>query len=186
MDLTNEWYIYDDAIDSATCTKIIELADNDFEQGKMYGTASSKNERASDVFWTKEQWLIDLIWSYMQDANEQAGWQYKIVGIEPMQITRYKTDDFINFHTDGGSDNFTPDNRIRKLSMTVILNDAYEGGQFQFASLTREPRAEINTTKYNGTGTVIVFPSFMMHRVKPVTKGVRYSLVAWFIGEPFK
>ena len=69
MDLTNEWYIYDDAIDSATCTKIIELADNDFEQGKMYGTASSKNERASDVFWTKEQWLIDLIWSYMQDAT---------------------------------------------------------------------------------------------------------------------
>ena len=34
-------------------------------------------------------------------------------------------------------------------------------------------------------GTVIVFPSYMVHRVRPVTKGTRYSLVSWFCGEPF-
>ena len=186
MDLNNEWYIYENAIDSATCTKIIELAGNDFEEGKMYGTASGKNDRASDISWTKEQWVYDLIYPYMLEANERAGWQYEIISAEPIQIARYKTDDFLNFHTDGGSDNFTPNSRIRKLSMTVILNDAYDGGQFQFASLTRDAESYITTTKYNGTGTVIVFPSFMMHRIKPVTKGVRYSLVAWFVGEPFK
>ena len=35
-------------------------------------------------------------------------------------------------------------------------------------------------------GTIIVFPSYLVHRVKPVVKGTRYSLVVWFCGEPFK
>ena len=165
MDLNNEWYIYENAIDSATCTKIIESAGDNFEEGKMYGTPSGRKDRATEIAWTKEQWIYDLIWPYMEDANERADWQYEIISAEPMQIARYNTDDFINFHTDGRSDNSTPNSHIRKLSMTVILNDDYEGGDFQFASLTRDAETSISTTKYTGTGTVIVFPSFMMHRV---------------------
>ena len=74
---------------------------------------------------------------------------------------------------------------VRKLSMTVLLNDNYEGGEFQFATLNNE-KCKIDTPKFNTTGSIVVFPSDMEHRIAPVTKGIRYSLVVWFLGPPFK
>ena len=62
--------------------------------------------------------------------------------------------------------------------MSILLNDDYEGGNFEFRGMGEEECLE-------GEGTVIVFPSFNWHQVTPVTKGTRYSLVAWFVGPPF-
>jgi PKHD-type hydroxylase len=61
--------------------------------------------------------------------------------------------------------------------MTIVLNEDYEGGEFEFFDDKRLIKEK--------TGTVIVFPSYIVHRVRPVTKGIRYSLVVWFCGEPF-
>ena len=69
--------------------------------------------------------------------------------------------------------------------MTILLNSNYSGGEFQFCSY-RQREEVISTPEIGGTGTVIVFPSAMDHQVKPVTKGIRYSLVGWFLGPPFK
>jgi len=69
--------------------------------------------------------------------------------------------------------------------MTVLLHDNYEGGEFQFATLNQE-KCIITSPEFNKTGMIIVFPSDMEHRVAPVTKGTRYSLVVWFLGPPFK
>ena len=74
---------------------------------------------------------------------------------------------------------------VRKLSMTVLLNDNYEGGEFQFVTYNKE-ECDINTPEFNKTGSIVVFPSDVEHRVTPVTKGIRYSLVVWFLGSPFK
>ena len=126
----------------------------------------------------------------MLTANEQAGWKYDIVAAESCQITRYIKDGFYSWHKDGiGSHNEIynyPDNKIlhgnvRKLSMSIVLNSNFEGGDFEIAGLPGEnkiPKLE--------EGSIIVFPSFMEHRVAPVTKGIRYSLVSWFIGLPFR
>ncbi|MGB0178111.1 MAG: 2OG-Fe(II) oxygenase, partial [Owenweeksia sp.] len=70
----------------------------------------------------------------------------------------------------------------RKLSMTVQLSDPadYEGGDLEFMinqKVVTAPRTR---------GTVIVFPSFILHRVTPVTKGVRHSVVGWVSGTPFR
>ena len=65
--------------------------------------------------------------------------------------------------------------------MSIVLNSDFEGGDFEISGLDDEnkfPRLE--------EGSIIVFPSFMGHRVAPVTKGIRYSLVAWFVGSPFR
>ena len=72
--------------------------------------------------------------------------------------------------------------------MSIILNNNYDGGQLQFVTLNRDGdgEAKIHTPKNQNTGYIIIFPSFMVHRVKPVTRGVRYSLVSWFVGPPFK
>ena len=72
---------------------------------------------------------------------------------------------------------------VRKLSMSVLLNDNFEGGAFEFATYGKEDC--IITPIEVEAGSVIVFPSWMEHRVAPVTKGIRYSLVTWFVGPPF-
>ena len=197
MDLTNEWYFYEQALDKTTCNKIVKLASKDFEKGTVIEESGFRltSKRISDVFWTQEQWLYDLVWPYMEAANETAGWKYDITAAEAMQITRYKKGGFYNFHKDGRSDTLgaydKPENKfmhgnIRKLSMSIILNNNYEGGQLQFVSLNQDGKVKIYTPKNQNTGYIIVFPSFMGHRVKSVTRGVRYSLVCWFLGLPFK
>ena len=67
---------------------------------------------------------------------------------------------------------------MKLLAKELSIQVKDEGGELQFFGqqiLTKEK-----------TGTVIVFPSYMVHKVNPVTKGTRYSLVAWFVGEPFQ
>ena len=68
--------------------------------------------------------------------------------------------------------------------MTVQLSDGseYEGGDFELRDGTANP---LNQTELKQKGTVLIFPSFLSHRVKPVTKGVRKTLVAWFEGKAF-
>lgn len=70
----------------------------------------------------------------------------------------------------------------RKLSMTIQLStpDQYEGGDLEFKDLPQQ------LEDIKGRGTVIMFPSFMMHRVTPITSGTRYVLVAWQYGPEWR
>ena len=197
MNLTNEYYYFTEAIDKKTCNKIIKLGDKGFDEATVGhgGTEiTDKQIRTSKTAWSNDQWIYDLIWPYMEEANAQSGWKYDIKAAESVQITRYTEGEFYTFHKDGKSDNLSaynePQNKfrhgnVRKLSMSIILNDAYEGGGFEFATLEKEV-SNIYTPYFNRLGSIIVFPSFLTHRVEPVTKGTRYSLVSWFIGPPFK
>ena len=207
---TNEWFYFTDGLNKKTCNKIRNSAKGKWKESGVdtkKGTTDEeritgskqipgidKKVRISDIIWTNDQWIYDTIWPYMQEANERAGWKYDIKGAESMQITRYKKGGFYSFHKDGKGDHLSaydlPDSEfmhghVRKLSMTVLLNDNYEGGEFQFATYGNE-KCEITTPEFNKTGMIIMFPSDMEHRVAPVTKGIRYSLVVWFLGPPFK
>jgi len=207
---TNEWFYFIGALDKNTCNKIRNVAKGKWAKSEIdtnksitdeeritgakpiYGT--DKKERISDIVWTQEQWIYNTIWPYMEGANERAGWKYDIRFAESMQITRYKKGGFYYFHKDGPGDHLSaydePDNEfkhghVRKLSMTVLLNDNYEGGEFQFAEYKQE-KCKIITPEFNKIGSIVVFPSDMEHRVAPVTKGIRHSLVTWFLGPPFR
>ena len=211
MNTVNEWFYFTDGLCKNTCNKIRNVAKGKWKESEVYtnkiitdeeritGTPKQisdidKDSRISDTVWTEDQWIYDTIWPWMEQANERAGWKYDITGAETMQITRYKKGGFYYFHKDGKGDHLStydlPDNEflhghVRKLSMTVLLNDNYEGGEFQFATYSEE-ECEIHTPEFNKTGMIIVFPSDMEHRIAPVTKGIRYSLVTWFLGPPFK
>ena len=206
---TNEWYIFNGEVDKQTCNKIKKLAQGKWEEssvdtskettdeerrtGKKGDYKPDPKQRISDVSWVTDQWVYDTIWPYMQEANQKAGWGYHIKAAESMQITRYRKGGFYNFHRDGYGDHLSvyndPQNdflngHVRKLSMTTLLSDNYEGGEFQFAGYSQE-ECTISTPEFTKIGSIIVFPSAMEHRVAPVTKGVRYSLVTWFVGPPF-
>ena len=123
--------------------------------------------------------------------NFQTNW------IESFQITRYAKNEFYDWHVDQKEDPYpiTAPNKnyrgkMRKLSLTINLSDpmTYKGGrlQFEFSKTSRQQSVIRECVEARAQGSVIVFPSFVLHRVTPVTEGVRYSLVAWFLGEPFR
>ena len=202
-----EWWCFGEAIDKETCKNIKNLKNREWEKAKINTSRGlmethhdegvykrDDNHRITDVSWTSEQWLYDLVWPYMETANYSSGWRYVIKSAENMQITRYKKKGFYGFHRDGEGDHLsvydTPRNnfkhgRVRKLSMSILLNDSYEGGEFEIASYDKE-KCTISVPEFNKAGSIIVFPSITEHRVSPVTKGTRYSLVVWFLGPPFK
>ena len=206
---TNEWYIFNQEIDKTTCNKIKKLGQGNWEEssvdiskdvtdeerrtGKKGDYKPDSKVRISEVFWTNEQWIYDLTFPYMYEANKQAGWNLDIKAAESMQLTRYRKGGFYSFHKDGNSDHLSaydePGNpfmhgRVRKMSMSILLNDNFEGGGFEFASYAKE-KCSITPIEWKA-GDIIFFPAGVEHRVAPVTKGVRYSLVNWFVGPPIR
>lgn len=117
---------------------------------------------------------------YIEMANQSAEWGYSITGQEPTQLARYKSID--NGHYDWHMDSGPPQNGIqRKLTCVILLNDPseFEGGVLQFKGMEDKIILEKQ-------GTIVVFPSFVEHKVTPVTKGVRYTAVTWAIGPSFR
>ena len=161
--------------------------------------------RDSGVHWFNNPNLSNIIRGCVDIVNYESGWQYDIRDQETFQFTKYTKDQHYGWHTDGhgchksarksanlhNSDTLQYTRQtnllgtVRKISVSAILNEDYEGGELQFKTLTPMGKVQIATVKGN-KGDVIVFPSYLNHRVTPVTKGTRYSVVAWYGGPPFK
>jgi len=179
------WWRFDNAIDSKMCNKIIKLADKKWEKATTKGE-EGQDKRKTNICWTTEQWLYDIVFDYMRSANQQSGWDFEVDAAESMQIGKYSKGCFYDYHNDGNGvtvydmpENKWLNNKTRKLSMSIFLNDNYEGGEFKFLGDDEEKSIKEK-------GTVLVFPSYMTHCVEKVTKGNRYSLVVWFLGPKFK
>ena len=98
---------------------------------------------------------------------------------EPAQFTEYPKGGFYDWHMDLDV-NGAHEPPIRKISMTILLSDSstFKGGHLEFMEKNKTPELK--------QGQAIFFASFIRHRVAPVTKGIRRSLVMWFGGTPFK
>ena len=101
---------------------------------------------------------------------------------EPAQFTVYPKKGFYDWHMDLNAFGQTGDNPIRKISMTLLLSDPSEftGGDLLFSEMGDNKPLPLKQ------GQAIFFASFLRHKVAPVKKGVRKSLVMWFGGPPFK
>jgi PKHD-type hydroxylase len=183
----NQFCVVNDAFTDEEIEKIIDLEDlqkfqqggvgNGNEQGKV-----NKKARTSDVMWINHDhnsdWLFQKF-SHLVSMVNSDHFMYNIEGFENFQYTRYRKGEFYDWHIDSG-DMWTPFER--KISATIILNDPkdYEGGEFQcvIGGRVDEPM----TVKPN-KGDAIFFASWMPHRVVPVTKGIRKSLVCWVMGK---
>jgi PKHD-type hydroxylase len=175
-------------VPSDVCKKIIDVV-KDWKEGTVETpdreSKGEHNIRKSDIFWSYDQWIFDYIWKYMDVFNEITGLRYDISGVESIQITKYEKGDYYNFHFDGkGSHKNVVYEKVRKISMTIQLNEDYEGGEFKVAWC--DEGKLLTETLGKSEGTIILFPSILEHCITPVTSGTRYSLVAWFIGVPFK
>lgn len=173
------YWMWDKKIPKEYCDLIIKEADWEKEEKAKVSVNGKLNTkiRKTDVVWKDFYSVIGCIADrYIRLANVAAEWNYNLNNTENIQIGKYHSGGFYKWHKD-----VVPlDENPRKLSFTLLLNDPKEftGGNFEFKNLKNQPIME--------QGSIIVFPSFLEHRVTPVTKGTRYSAVTWMLGPNFK
>ena len=172
------------------CDHVIKFAkEQQFIRG-MIGNKKDKgfdeedlNVRKSEIVWLNEPWINRHLHPFVHHANRNAGWNFQYTGHENIQFTKYVDDGHYDWHADMDVE---PPNHgiVRKISMTIPLVDGseYEGGDFVIKNSFGD---EIVIKEARKKGSVIVFPSFLLHKVTPVTSGTRYSLVMWTLGQPF-
>tara|TARA_R100000544_G_C2226299_1_gene60975 strand:+ start:427 stop:1047 length:621 start_codon:yes stop_codon:yes gene_type:complete len=170
-------------------------ANKTLEQHEEDGLEQLKKYRDSKVNWLDENWIYKDIQSVFDQANKDANWNYHWDRMEQAQFTKYQKGQYYHWHVDSKDKPFDDPKekflykKIRKLSMSLLLSDPdeYEGGDFEFDfSNVEQGSIQHNLKELSGKGSMVVFPSHTYHRVKPVTKGTRYSLVVWCVGDPFK
>jgi PKHD-type hydroxylase len=139
--------------------------------------------RKTQVSWIalnpETQWIYDRLGYIARQLNFQF-FGFDLTGFyEDLQYTVYDGEGACyGWHRDKGGDTQVP----RKLSMTLQLSDPseYDGGELQL-SLEASP-----LTLAKGKGILHAFPSYVLHQVTPVTRGVRRSLVVWLVGPRFR
>ena len=159
-----------------------------------------QKKRKSEIVWINDQWIYKEIHPFIHEANKTAGWNFDWDFSESCQFTKYGVGQHYGWHCDSWDkpydkpDDLNSHGKIRKLSVTVSLSDPseYEGGNLEFdfrnqVDWERNKKSKIKEcTEIRPRGSIIVFPSFVWHRVNPVTRGTRYSLVIWNLGKPFR
>ena len=152
------------------------------------GSITNSEYRTSELRWidkndVNSKFIADTLWNYAQEANRKS-FGFHIDLIKEIQYTTYRAEEGGKY--DWHHDTFwgNPTMYDRKLSVVVQLTDPseYEGGEFELDAQYNQP----NPTDLKKKGTIIVFPSFINHRVTQVTSGVRKSLVTWIEGPKFK
>jgi PKHD-type hydroxylase len=174
-----DYWKWDSEVPDWLCDKIISDIDWDAsEKGKVGDEINftiDQKTRITDVVWIKNHSPIGCIaQTYIRTANVSANWNFDLNFCEQIQIGKYKQNGKYDWHIDMIDNPKNP----RKLSISILLNDSFEGGAFEF----RKPGLDVELKK----GSILVFPSYLEHRVAPVTSGVRYSAVTWFHGPQFK
>jgi PKHD-type hydroxylase len=181
-DKIENWAYMDNLFTPEECAEIIRIGENKLLQKATI----SDNKKVSEIRDSQVSWLygndVEFVFRRVTDAvlnlNDQF-FNFDLFGLaEGFQFTRYDAPSgFYGMHIDKnlyGS--------VRKLSLTIQLSEPekYEGGEL---ALQLSKEAELMPKEL---GKMIVFPSYVLHEVRPVTKGTRYSLVAWVTGKPFK
>ena len=189
--VTFPWVYWDNGFTDMEIDGIVKYCE---DQGTILGTTFGtkdeeeiKKHRVSDIKFhnrsPETSWIFDRLNGIIQATNEQY-FGFHLNGYSMFQYTTYdaEKEGRYDWHTDMEfTTSHSTDLEPRKLSLTLLLNDGFEGGQFQINNGKESTPIDVPCHK----GRVILFPSFMIHRVAPVTKGIRRSLVVWVIGPKF-
>ena len=150
--------------------------------GKKGGATVDTKTRTSHISWIPFKKMPDMYKDIEKTMNKTNGNHFGFDGMqitEMAQYTEYPSGGFYDWHMDSDV-NFVHEPTVRKISMTCLLSheSEFEGGELEIEK-------EENKVKLV-QGQAIFFASFIRHRVAPVTKGVRKSLVMWFGGPPLR
>lgn len=193
--INENWAYANELFSPSECDKIIHL----IKDGKLstplnYGSTGDLNGesnfedfskvRISPISWIRSDneetfWIFERMESMIIQINKDY-FNYDLSEIQSLQFTAYDSEEkgFYGKHIDM----MYKSNSTRKLSVSVQLSgpEDYEGGDL-LLHISEPP-----LTLPKRRGTAIFFPSYSLHEVTPVTKGIRYSLVSWVVGPRFK
>jgi len=209
MHLLNYYWYFTKAVPVGLCNKILKLGKSKKAKQAVVGETKKdqllnkqemetlKVKRNSKVVWLDEPWIYKIIQPFVNTANRNAGWNFEWDWSEPAQFTQYKKGMYYNWHIDSLPEPYINEGplqgKIRKLTSVLVLSNTseYKGGELEFQFQAEDPQFNKGrkikvANEVAPKGSIIVFPSFVWHRVKPVTKGVRYSMPTWHLGYPFK
>lgn len=185
MYLQNVYHLKEGIVPNSLCDEIISNGENEQIRDAVIQDGD-KSSRKSKVSWLNDEKLQTSLRNLLQIANDESGWNFSLTEFEPLQYTIYKPGDHYDWHIDSHAKPYD-NGLIRKLSFTMCLNDDYEGGEIELCLPNPKPDKH-KFFKFNDVfkkGTMIVFPSFVWHKVHAVTKGTRKVLVGWVVGKPF-
>lgn len=189
----NCWNFYN-ALSHETVDQIVQILQDEplhrgvvKENGQSIAFTEDNEVRKSNVAFLDKQKhnsIFNLLYQYAVESNKMA-YGFDIKSVEDVQFTVYDGTEngFYDWHIDTWWGN--PTMSDRKISMTVQLSNRedYKGGDFEIKGIDFSPEDKI---RVKNKGAIITFPSFLEHRVTPVTEGKRMSLVAWVQGDKFK
>ena len=174
-----------DAFSAAECDRIVAAvrAAEASDAGLVRG-ARDHNLRRADLVWVDDLdgmgWVADRLVDVVREANRGFGFDLDAMAESP-QVARYGAErqGHFGWHSDIGEG---PVAARRKLTLVVQLSEAaaYEGGALELM-----PGAGVLTAE-KARGWATAFPSFVIHRVTPVTRGERHSLTIWAHGPAFR
>jgi len=192
------FYVFPRAIVPDVCEQIVkDCKKNILKKASIYGSDKKGRDdpeiRKTSIHFVKDKdnKVNELAWHFLREANK-IQFNYDLEYFQAIQFAEYKNGGFYGWHKDDSG--LSKSNEIRKLSLTLVLSapDTFEGGELQFYNGDRpmddvgEITGEQVKNDIKSQGTVIVFDSRDWHRVTPVTKGVRHSIVCWTVGANFK
>lgn len=188
--VTYPYVWWDKAFTDDELKQIIDYCeDGGLERATIVGGGDINKIRRCDIkFHTRNNdtaWFFDRMNTIITSLNDQF-YNFDLNGYDVFQYTSYdaKEQGTYHWHMDTIMDDVLPNHMVqpRKLSLTLLLNDDFEGGEFMINMGNETHARHVEIPK----GRVIAFPSFMIHSVKPVTKGFRKSAVIWVTGPKFK
>jgi len=180
-DKTHDWAYIDNLFTPEECAQIITIGNTKLEKARVQDKSKTLEVRESQVAWLYSN-DIEFAFRRVTDGilyvNNEF-FNFDLFGLaEGFQFTRYDAPTgHYGMHVDK-----ILNGEVRKLSLTIQLSspEDYEGGDL---ALQLGKEADLMSKEL---GKMLVFPSYVLHEVRPVTKGTRYSLVAWITGKPFK
>jgi PKHD-type hydroxylase len=188
------WQMWEMRFSKPTCERIVSLAKLLPEEEAKIGGGKDLGRTDNQIRRSKLRWLIGSMPDFkdlyldvvdMFHAANRNCFGVDLWHLHEMQFTEYNSENegCYDWHIDTMFQDPKPSQR--KLSMVIQLSDPadYEGGQLELQPWFMEPPS---ADKLKGQGSVIIFPSLLHHRVTPVTKGTRYSLVAWMEGPAWR
>jgi len=209
MNLQNHYWYFSSVLSHKFCDEVIKYGKAHKEDIALTGNFNGKKEltkkelknlqkiRNSNIVWMNDLWIYKEIIPYVKFANKNANWNFDWDFSEACQFTKYSPGQYYGWHCDSWEIPYDKPNlpkehgKIRKLSVTCSLSDPseYSGGELEFNFNDPKKSKKENIKKcleIMPKGSIVVFPSFVWHRVCPVKKGTRYSLVIWNLGYPYK
>ena len=181
----SEWWFYEkNVIDESTICKIENyLEGKELISNQEMNDAYNKNIRSSEIYWMHQEGDEDELMPIYTDVTykmrqiNDCMWKYRVNGWEPFQYSQYDESysGHFNWHIDVHPKFNVDDPDPRKISFSVGLSNIndYDGGDFMIKIDRNEKVFKLDR------GDVIAFPSWMLHKVSPVIKGLRRTLVGW-------